>query len=407
MAKIGIYGGTFDPIHNGHIYIAKQAKEQLALDEIWWVVSGNPPHKEDAITGRILRYQMCHIALEHEQDMLLKDFEMYRTRQCYSYELLTSLHQLFPEHKWYFIMGEDSLIQFSTWRHPEIIAKLAALVIAIRTMDTSATTIEDTARRIQNRYHANVFLLDTKNVPVSSTQLRQMVYEGKCISELVPQSIEDYIIQHHLYQKTPQNGIPLAVIQDELQKKLKPGRYRHTIGVMETAANLAMRYGMPIEKLRLAGLLHDCAKCYSNQELIDFCNRYHLSISAAEERSPHLLHAKVGAYLAEKQYLITDSSILQAILHHTTGAPAMSLAEQIVFVADYIEPNRNRAKRLAEIRQLAYFDLDLTTAMILEDTIEFLKQKKQPMDEKTLETYDYFCKKILSREVKQQRMMQQ
>ena len=229
-----------------------------------------------------------------------------------------------------------------------------------------------------------------------------MAYEGKRISAFVPQSIEDYIIRHHLYQSPPHNGMPLSVIQDDLRQKLKPGRYRHTIGVMETAANLAMRYGMPIEKLRMAGLLHDCAKCYSNQELMDFCSRYHLSISAAEEQSPHLLHAKVGAYLAEKQYQVKDPSILHAIRNHTTGAPAMSLAEQIVFVADYIEPNRDRAKRLAEIRQLAYFDLDLTTAMILEDTIEFLKQKKQPMDNKTLETYHYFCKRILSKELKQQ-----
>ena len=249
--------------------------------------------------------------------------------------------------------------------------------------------MEAVAVRVRDTYHTNVSILDTKNVPVSSTQIRQHVHEHLSISEMVPETVESYITDHELYQK-PRRYESIEKIQEKLRKKLKPKRFTHTIGVMETAANLAMRYCMPVDKLRLAGLLHDCAKCYSNQELSALCKQYDLPVTAAEKKSPHLLHAKVGAYLAKKEYHVNDPEILQAIRVHTTGAPAMDLTSRILFVADYIEPNRDRAKRLPEIRQLAYHDLDLATTMILEDTIEYLQEKKQPMDEATLETYEYY-----------------
>lgn len=392
MAKIGIYGGTFDPIHNGHIYLAKAAKNQLSLDEVWWIVSGNPPHKDDAVTSRVMRYEMCESALAGEPDMVLKDFEMSRSTECYSYELLEWLHGRFPQHRFFFIMGEDSLDLFPTWVHPERIAAVAALAAAVRKESPRTESMEQIAAQIRERFHTEVYLLQTENVPISSTHLREMARNGESISDFVPTVAGEYINCHGLYQKP---DIPdLSDIRADLHRRLKPSRYRHTIGVMETAANLAMRYCLPVEKLRLAGLLHDCAKCYDNEELLKRCKKYSLKVSKAEQWSPHLLHAKVGAYLAKHRYGVSDSDILSAIRCHTTGKPKMNLTEQILFVADYIEPNRDRARRLAEIRQLAYRDLDVCTLMILEDTIAYLKEQGQPMDEATVETYRYYRKKL-------------
>ena len=392
MGKIGIYGGTFDPVHNGHLYRAKAAKEQLGLDEIWWIVSGNPPHKDDAVTGRRMRYDMCALALAENEDMALKDFEMSRSTECYSYELLEWLHEKFPQHKFYFIMGEDSLDLFPAWVHPERIAALASLVAAVRKESPDSADMEQTSEMIRSRFHTDVYLLQTENVPISSTNLRESVRQGKAIADFVPGAVEEYIRSHGLYQTRDYPDI--QTIRSDLHHRLKPGRYRHTIGVMETAANLAMRYCMPVEKLRLAGLLHDCAKCYDNEELLKRCQKYGLAITEAEQRSPHLLHAKVGAYLAEHRYQVTDPDIVNAIRFHTTGNPAMTLTEQIIFIADYIEPNRDRARRLTEIRQLAYSDPDVCTLMILEDTIAYLKEKAQPMDQATVETYQYYKEKL-------------
>ncbi len=392
MAKIGIYGGTFNPIHNGHLYIARAAKDQLNLDEIWWVVSGNPPHKDQEILSRIERFEMCCNSLEDQEGMKVKDFELYRLDECYTYELLESLKKHFAEHQFFFIMGEDSLNQFCDWVNPNRIAEAADLVVAARD-DGSIKNLEQTAQEIRKKFQARVHLLKTKEMPISSTEIRKRAAKGKEIENLVPKAAKDYIMTRGLYTEH-ETSFDFVGICEKLKKKLKSSRYRHTIGVMETAANLAMRYRMPIEKLRIAGLLHDCAKCYDNKELLALCKKYGLTVTHAQKASPHLLHAKVGAYLAEHEYGITDSEIINAILAHTTGSCDMSLTAQILFVADYIEPNRSFRGRLDEIRQMAYVDLDVCTLMIIENTLEFIEKKNDPIDETTIDTYEFYKKKV-------------
>ncbi len=399
MSRIGIYGGTFDPIHNGHIYLAVQAKEQLKLDEIWWIPSGNPPHKDDEISSRIMRYEMCRLALKEHEGFVLKDLEMMRSGQCYSYELMELIRALCPEDELFFIMGEDSLVLFDTWRKPERIAGCASLVAAIRKDSPGNGRIEEVARQVETNYNTHIFLLKTRDVPISSTDIRQRAAKGQAIDELVPEAVREYIISHELYRRHFEPD--WKEIKSALREKLKPSRYTHTIGVMETAACLAMRYGMPVSKLRLAGLLHDCAKGYDNDKLLSLCKKYGINVSKAEKLSPHLLHSKVGEYLAKHKYGVKDKEVLRAIRYHTTGRPGMGLCEQIVFVADYIEPNRNRAKRLEEIRQVAFWDLDVCTLMILEDTIDYLKQQKQPMDEATVQTWEHYRKSVEQKQKEQ------
>ena len=394
MARIGIYGGTFNPIHNGHLCLAKAAQLQMSLDEVWWIPSGNPPHKEDGILGRIPRFEMCELAIRSESGMIVKDFELRRSGECYSYELMEWLALEYPEHSFFFIMGEDSLNLFPKWVRPRRIARLADLVVAVRSTDDAKQQLEKTAEKIREKYDARVHLLQMEDVPIASTELRAMAREGKDISPYVPEPVWKYIQCHKLYQEAAYADMDIAKMTDRLSDRLKPGRFRHTIGVMDTAANLAMRYCMPMDKLRIAGLLHDCAKCYDNKELLSRCKKYGLVVTKAEKRAPHLLHAKVGAYLAEHEYRVKDEDILRAIRVHTTGAPDMDMTSQILFVADYIEPNRNRAVRLEEIRQVAYMDLDVCTLMILEDTIRFLKEKDNPMDSATIDTYDFYKEKV-------------
>ena len=182
----------------------------------------------------------------------------------------------------------------------------------------------------------------------------------------------------------------------ELEKRVRKAqdaeRFHHTQGVMYTAAALAMAYGQDVERARLAGLLHDCAKSIvPNREKPALCEKYGIAFTEFERRNPHLLHGKLGAYLAEKEYGIRDSEICSAISYHTTGKPAMTVLEQIIFIADYIEPDRGDRPNLAEIRRAAFRDLDECTRMIMTDTLAYLSNAGRPIDETTREAHAYYC----------------
>lgn len=174
-------------------------------------------------------------------------------------------------------------------------------------------------------------------------------------------------------------------------KKVQDGkRYEHTLGVEYTAAALAMRFGADLEKAQIAGLLHDCAKCISDQEKLSICKKHKISVTESEQKAPFLLHAKVGAYLAHHKYGVKDQDILNAITYHTTGRENMSLLEKIIFVADYIEPGRKHAPNLGEIRLLAFQDLDRALIRILKDTLYYLETSEGEVDPSTEQTYNYY-----------------
>lgn len=181
-------------------------------------------------------------------------------------------------------------------------------------------------------------------------------------------------------------------IDKSLKKSLEKKRYTHTLGVANTAACLAMCHNGDVNKAYLAGLLHDNAKCLSNKKKLSICRKAGLSVSKIEEKNPELLHAKVGSYLAMEEYNIKDNDILNAICYHTTGRPDMSLLEKIVFIADYMEPNRKQIPGLETIRAMAFKDLDDTLLLILENTLNYIKKKdnQSDLDPMTQKTYEYY-----------------
>ena len=175
-----------------------------------------------------------------------------------------------------------------------------------------------------------------------------------------------------------------------LRKYLDRDRFEHSEGVMYTAAALAMRYGADLEKAQIAGILHDCAKCIPDSKKLKICEKHHIEITEAEKMSPFLLHAKVGAYIAKEKYDIEDTEILDAIACHTTGKPAMTLLDKIIYISDYIEPMRNKASNLEEVRKMAFVDLDETLFKILSDTLVYLENSSKKMDPMTMQTYEYY-----------------
>ncbi len=188
----------------------------------------------------------------------------------------------------------------------------------------------------------------------------------------------------------------IAKMQKKLKKELDDDRYRHTLGVMYTSAALAMRYGADLMKAQVAGLLHDCAKCIPNDKKLRMCEKYGIPVSHVENEAPFLLHSKLGAYLARTKYGVEDEEILQAIVWHTTGKPEMTLLEEIVFLADYIEPMRWKASNLAQIRAAAFVDIHRAVYMTLHDTLQYLSRGSGKVDEMTREAclyYEALCRK--------------
>lgn len=186
-------------------------------------------------------------------------------------------------------------------------------------------------------------------------------------------------------------------LEKAMEKVLPERRYRHSLGVEYTAGALAMRYGANTEKALIAGILHDCAKAYKGADIIRRCEECGISLSRVEYDNTALIHAKLGAYMAEHTYGVMDPEIISAIRWHTTGRPDMTLLEKIIFTADYIEPHRDRAKNLNEIRELAFSDLDRAVLVISEQTLAFLAKTGTEIDTSTEETFRYYRELINNR----------
>ena len=185
----------------------------------------------------------------------------------------------------------------------------------------------------------------------------------------------------------------IMMLRSKLKTKLDPMRYEHSLSVSFTCMNLAMRYGYDIDKAELAGPMHDCGKRFADEIILKKCISHKIPVTDAEMKALPVLHAKYGAWLAENKYGIEDPEIISAIACHTTGKSQMTTLEKIIYIADYIEPNRDmdcKPYPLERIRRTAFFDLNQATGMILKNTLTYLEENQMPIDEMSLEAFHYY-----------------
>lgn len=192
-------------------------------------------------------------------------------------------------------------------------------------------------------------------------------------------------------------------IREKLKASLKPGRYEHSLSVSFTCMALAMRYGYDLDKAELAGLLHDCAKCYDNNSIIAACRNSGMELTEGELQAPSIIHSRLGARMAEEKFGVNDPEILSAIACHTTGKPDMSLLDKILYIADYIEPRRYKIKDLPAIRRLAFEDLDQALFQIMEGTLRYLKESGTYADIMTQNAYHYYKKQMCRQKEEQKK----
>ena len=199
MQKTGIMGGTFDPIHNGHIMLGLCAYEEFGLDKVLYMPSGQPPHKKGRrITSSEERADMVKLAIAPYTQFCFSDFEIKRQGNTYTAQTLTLLKDLHPETEYYFIIGADSLFQILNWYHPEDIFKRAVLLAAARNHTPDALLTERICYLKEN-YGADIRLLHSPNVDISSEELRRRIGSGQPISDYVCRDVEAYIAENGLY----------------------------------------------------------------------------------------------------------------------------------------------------------------------------------------------------------------
>lgn len=399
MAKIGIMGGTFNPIHNVHLIMAEEARRQFQLDKVLFMPSKNPPHKErQDIVSDEHRKRMIQHAIQDNPYFKFSDIELKRKGTTYTRDTLAYLKENYPEDSFYFILGGDSLATLESWKEPEFVFRNCHILAANR----DNVTDHEIPRWIQHfskKYDAQISEIKMPAISISSEMLRKKIAKNISVSNYCPTSVEWYIKIHHLYgfsgeylqhkEATPKE------IKNYLMACLKPSRFSHTLGVAMTAANLASVHGYDSKDAYLAGLLHDCAKYLTGKEQIRECEEAGIPLTEVEKSNTALIHGKLGAHFANIKYGITDKEILSAITYHTTGHPNMTLLEKIIYLADYMEPQRDmkcKPYSLTEIRKMCFRDLEKALCMVLENTVKYLDKSGNVIDEMTQKTYEWYKK---------------
>lgn len=199
--KVGIMGGTFDPIHNGHLLLAKQAYEEYQLDEVWFLPSGHPPHKTDhKVTTVIDRLAMVRLAIADVPHYYLSDLEAIREGNSYTYQTLQLLNQQYPDNQFFFIIGADSLFELEDWKCPDQVMSQVTLLVAGRDYVNAPRSMEAQIAYLSDKYGARIFCLHCEEVDISSASIRAMVTNNQPIIQYLPKCVEQYIVTHHLYQ---------------------------------------------------------------------------------------------------------------------------------------------------------------------------------------------------------------
>lgn len=385
--KIGIYGGSFNPPHLGHIAAARAAAAVLELDRLLIVPAGLPPHKTMpcGTPDPEQRFAMAQIMADQLRIPGAEcwDIEIRREGKSYTSDTLRRAKELWPDSELWLLMGTDMFLSLHCWREPEVIMQLAGICAFGRAEKDSETLFDPQRKYLTETYGARVVTVSIPDlVDVSSTQVRELLESGGG-EGLIPQAVRGYILRERLYG----TGADLKQLSHEELRcvsysMVKAKRLPHIRGTEETAVQLALRWGADPEKMRRAAILHDCTKYLALEEHLAICDGYGILLDELERGSEKLLHSKSGAALA-KYMFGQDDEIFQAILYHTTGRADMSLAEKLLYLADYIEPCRDFPE-VEEMRKLAYEDLDSAVLMGVRLAIEEMRERGRIVHPNTL-----------------------
>ena len=374
MERIGIYGGTFNPPHVGHIQAAKQAVEALGLSRLIVIPDRIAPHKQipDGSPTPEQRLEMLRLATADCHRIEVSDIELRREGPSYTYVTVQQLKAQYPQAELILLMGTDMFLSFHTWKNPDIILENAALGVFYRGEKGEKADIEARKAEMERQGH-KVELVENNVINISSTQMRRLL-AFRCAGELLPQGVLDYIREHHLYNtRAPWKDLPMEELEAVVISLLKPNRVKHVLGCRDTAVELAKHWGADVNDAARAGILHDISKAIDGPLQLTLCDAYGKILSDFSKKYPKTLHALTGSMVAERIFG-ENEAVVSAIEHHTTGKADMNLLEMIIYVADYMEPNRD-FPGVEKLRELAFSDIQAALKLGLEMTLEHLNRQ--------------------------------
>lgn len=393
--NIGVYGGTFDPPHWGHITAARAAMEQLGLDKLVLIPDRVPPHTAlpEGSASPEQRLEMVALATaELGKRAEVSDRELRRSGPSYTSDTLAALREEYPEDTLWLLMGSDMFLSLQTWHAPERIMELASIAPFSREAADESAAFAAQQSRLERAYGAQIRIVQNPEVrELSSTEVRAALAAGQG-SNLLPPAVYGYVLREHLYGTrkaltglTPDELRPIAL------SYLKPKRMPHVLGTEQEAVRLVRRYGGDETQARIAALLHDCTKKLDMAQQLALCERYGIMLDEMEQRALKLLHSKTGAAIARDVFGVEDA-VYDAILYHTTGKPDMTRLEKIIYLADYIEPTRD-FPGVDELRKTVYEDMDKGLLMGLTMTIQEMEEMGNPVHHLTRDARDYLLKR--------------
>lgn len=391
MERIGIFGGSFDPPHIGHIQSVKQAAQVLKLDRVLLIPAGMPPHKTGCFVSGEQRLNMVRLAVAGEPAIQVSDLEIARGGTSYTYETVETVRGLYPNAEIFLLMGSDMFLSFHSWKHPEKILANASLGVFYRGDKAERPNVEAQKAEMEAEGH-RIELIQNDVVEISSTQLRRML-AFRCADAFLPEGVGDYIRQNRLYHTAADwKNLPMEQLEPIVISLLKPNRVNHVLGCRDTAVALAKRWGVSETDAARAGILHDITKALDGPLQLDLCRAYGKQLSDFSKRYPKTLHALTGSMVAERIFG-ENEAVVSAIESHTTGKAAMNTLEKIIYVADYMEPCRN-FPGVERLRELAFSDLDEALKTGLMMTLDHLANLGDEVSPESRQALEYLNVKV-------------
>lgn len=386
--RIGIYGGTFNPPHVGHISAAKQAVSALHLDKLLLIPDALAPHKqmpENSPTG-FQRLEMLRLGARDVPKAEVSDVELKRDGKSYTYETVLQIQEQYPGADLFLLMGTDMFLCFDSWRNPDVIVKYATIGVFYRGDSGEVVAIREKKKQLED-LGAKVELVENSVLQISSSDLRRML-TFRCADAYLPEGVGEYIRTHGLYDSAiSYRNLSDKELEQTVVGLLKPNRVNHVLGCRDMAVALAKHYGADETDACRAALLHDITKVLPHGCQLTLCQEYGRVLDDFYIQNPQVLHALTGSLVAERIFGEKES-VVRAVCSHTTGRPNMGLLEKLIYIADLIEPNRTYGEA-ETLRKLAFVDLDEAMGEALKMTIALLKKQGREICELSAKTLDW------------------
>lgn len=384
--RYGLFGGTFDPIHNGHLALVRTMCERLALDGVVLMPTHVPPHKiKTDLAPAAHRLEMCRLAAADDADIKVSDWEIRQGGASFTADTLDALRAQHPQAEWYLFVGADMFMTLETWWRFADIAAMATLCTVPRD-DVSREQLLQHADRLAAQ-GARCVVADMPKVSVSSTEIRRRVRAGEPLGDLVPPCVEEYIMEEKLYTGSEPKLPTDEQIVEILRRRLKPKRFVHSLAVAEEAVRLARRYGADPAKAKTAGLLHDIMKNTDPADQLQILSEFGILLTDVERGAEKLYHAMSGAAFIEHILEIHDRDILDAVRYHTTARAGMSVLSRVIYLADFTSADR-KYDDVDVMRRLVDVGMDEAMEYALTYTIRDLLDKGQAIHPDTMAAYN-------------------